>query len=222
MKKLKKVLKIILIIILILVALILINAIRNYTIVRKLQKNIEEYLQSNNYHIEMTSDIGDNTNLTTNYYKKDDNQLVIMDRNQNGENTKVSMYKTGEKTNVFYDTPTEKKVQLDSEVLIDVGIYNVLETENNWQTFLACMFAKITSENYNEKNCYVVENYMSAMSLNGTDCTKYYIEKNTGLCDKVIIDDTTTERKYEFNNVEDIVFAQPNVEEYKVQEDNAQ
>ena len=70
MKKLKKVLKIILIIILILVALILINAIRNYTIVRKLQKNIEEYLQSNNYHIEMTSDIGDNTKLTTNYYKK--------------------------------------------------------------------------------------------------------------------------------------------------------
>lgn len=61
---------------------------------------------------------------------------------------------------------------------------------------------------------------MSAMSLNGTDCTKYYIEKNTGLCDKVIIDDTTTERKYEFNNVEDIVFAQPNVEEYKVQENN--
>ena len=109
MKKLKKVLKIILIIILILVALILINAIRNYTIVRKLQKNIEEYLQSNNYHIEMTSDIGDNTKLTTNYYKKDDNQLVIMDRNQNGENTKVSMYKTGEKTNVFYDTPTEKR-----------------------------------------------------------------------------------------------------------------
>ena len=42
MKKLKKVLKIILIIILILVALILINAIRNYTIVRKLQKNIKQ------------------------------------------------------------------------------------------------------------------------------------------------------------------------------------
>ena len=38
MKKLKKVLKIILIIILILVALILINAIRNYIIVGKLQK----------------------------------------------------------------------------------------------------------------------------------------------------------------------------------------
>ena len=59
---------------------------------------------------------------------------------------------------------------------------------------------------------------MSAMSLNGTDTTKYYIEKDTGLCDKAIIDDITTERKYEFNNVEDIVFVQPNVDEYKVQE----
>ena len=127
------------------------------------------------------------------------------------------MYKTGEKTNVFYDTPTEKKVQLNSEMLIDLRIYNVLETENNWQTFLACIFAKIKSENYNDKECYVVENYMSAMSLNGTDTTKYYIEKDTGLCDKVIIDSTVTERKYEFNNVEDIVFVQPNIEEYKVQ-----
>ena len=109
MKKLKKVLKIILIIILILVALILINAIRNYTIVRKLQKNIEEYLQSNNYHIEMTSDIGDNTNLTTNYYKKDDNQLVIMDRNQNGENTKVSMYKQEKKQMYFMILQLKKR-----------------------------------------------------------------------------------------------------------------
>lgn len=217
-KKVKKILRIILVIIGILIVLLLINAIRNFIIVRKSQKNIEQYSSSNNYHIEITSDIKDNVQLTTNYYKKDDKQLVIMDRNQNGENTKVSIYKVGENTNVFYDTPTEKKVQLGSEVFIDVSIYNNLETESNWQTFLAGIFAKITTKNYKGKDCYLIKNYMSPISLNGKDKNEYYIEKDTGLCDKIIIDDTTTERKYEFNNVEDMVFVEPNVNEYKIQE----
>ena len=53
----------------------------------------------------------------------------------------------------------------------------------------------------------------------GTNNTEYYIEKETGLVIKTIIDDTTATREYEFDNVDDQIFVEPDVSQYTLRED---
>ena len=59
----KKVLKIVGIMILVLVVIFFIYAIRNFTIIRKLQKNFSKYENNQNYHISSLTEAGDNASI---------------------------------------------------------------------------------------------------------------------------------------------------------------
>ena len=217
--KVKKKLKIIGIILAILIVLLLIHTIRNFVIITDLQNKISQYSNSNNYYIKSIATENNGTVITMEYYKKDNKQVVFLERNLNGEINKISMYDNGEKTDTYAETKDSKIAQLDSGTIISVNIYNQLETDSNWQTFLGSIFTNIKSINYNGKECYIVKGFLSSNSLNFEN-SETYIEKDTGLFVKNISDDITTEREYEFDNVEDTIFTEPDLSQYTIQENS--
>ena len=100
---------------------------------------------------------------------------------------------------------------------MEVNIYNFLETDSKWQTFLSSITAKIKSTECNGKQCYEVKGFLSTTSLTEKG-SKVYIEKDTGLYVKAIGDNMIMEREYEFDNVDDSIFVEPDVSQYSLDE----
>lgn len=216
--KMKKILMVLGIIIAILVVIVLVHTIRNYMIITDLQNKISQYADSVNYYTKSIATVKDGT-ITMEYYRKDNNQVVFLERNLNGTINKVAMYNNGEKTDTFTQTPDTKIAQLNSGTIMSIGIYNHLETENNWQTFLGSMFASVKSTNYNGKDCYIIKGFMSSTSLT-FEGAETYIEKDTGLFIKDIEGETITEKEYEFDNVDDSIFVEPDISQYTLKSDS--
>ena len=216
--KMKKILMVLGIIIAILVVIVLVHTIRNYMIITDLQNKISQYADSVNYYTKSIATVKDGT-ITMEYYRKDNNQVVFLERNLNGTINKVAMYNNGEKTDTFTQTPDTKIAQLNSGTIMSIGIYNHLETENNWQTFLGSMLASVKSTNYNGKDCYIIKGFMSSTSLT-FEGAETYIEKDTGLFIKDIEGETITEKEYEFDNVDDSIFVEPDISQYTLKSDS--
>ena len=216
----KKTFKIVGIILIIIIAMFLIHTIRNYIIITNLQKRVAKYDKYQSYYIKTKSTDNTGVEVTLSYYKNKDKEVAIMERRFNNEVSKMSMYNNGQRINVFYDTPTDKTVQIDSKITMIVNFYNFLETDNNWQTFLGSIFARIKSSDYNGKKCYIINDFKTPIFMTGTDKNEYYIEKDTGLYLKSIIDDQIAEREYDFNNVDDSIFIEPDISQYRLQENN--
>lgn len=217
-KRIKKFLKIFFIVLLIIIILFLINTLINFMIIKKIQQNIKPYLASTNYHIKSVATEENGTVITMNYYEKDGKQTMIMERNLNGEIITMSMYNNGERTDIFYDTPEEKTVQLNAETTIWFKIFDCVETDNDWQTFIGSMTTNIRKTKYNEKECYVVSDFMSPNFMSGNEKDEFYIEKDTGLYVKANIGNEVTEREYEFDNVKDEIFVEPDIGQYTIKE----
>ncbi len=216
--KMKKILMVLGIIIAILVVIVLVHTIRNYMIITDLQNKISQYADNVNYYTKSIATVKDGT-ITMEYYRKDNNQVVFLERNLNGTINKIAMYNNGEKTDTFTQTPDTKIAQLNSGTIMSIGIYNHLETENNWQTFLGSMPASVKSTNYNGKDCYIIKGFMSSTSLT-FEGAETYIEKDTGLFIKDIEGETITEKEYEFDNVEDSIFLEPDISQYTLKSDS--
>ena len=214
----KKILMVLGIIIAILVVIVLVHTIRNYMIITDLQNKISQYADSVNYYTKSIATVKDGT-ITMEYYRKDNNQVVFLERDLNGTINKVAMYNNGEKTDTFTQTPDTKIAQLNSGTIMSIGIYNHLETENNWQTFLGSMLASVKSTNYNGKDCYIIKDFMSSTSLT-FEGAETYIEKDTGLFIKDIEGETITEKEYEFDNVDDSIFVEPDISQYTLKSDS--
>lgn len=216
-KIIKNVLKIALIVIAILLVILIIHTIRNYVIVTGLQNKIAEYNDSTNYHIKSVVTENNGTIVKMDYYKKDDKQVVFMERMANNEVTKISMYNSGERTDTFIETKDSKIAQLNSGIIMSVGIYNHLENDSKWQTILGCISAKIKSVDYNGKECYIVKEFMSSTSLT-FEGAETYIDKETGIFVKSIEAGIVNEREYEFNTVDDSIFTEPDISQYTLKE----
>ena len=216
-KIMKNVLKTALILVAILLVFLIVHTIRNYAIVTDLQNKFAKYNNSTNYHIKSIATEDNGTILKMNYYKKDDKQVVFTEREINGETIKISMYNNGERTDTFTEAKDLKVVQINSGAVMSIGIYNYLENDSKWQTFLGCINAKIKSVRYNGKECYIIKDFMSLTSL-VFDGAEVYIDKETGLLVKTTGLDIENEREYEFNMVDDSIFTEPDISQYKLKE----
>lgn len=217
-KILKNILKGALIIFAIILVILIIHTIKNYIIITDLQDKISKYKDSSSYHIKSVSTESNGTIFTMNYYKKDNKQVVFMERNTNGEMTKISMYDNGKRIDIFTETKDSKVVDLKSgTTLMSVELYNYLETDNNWQTFLGSIFTKVKSVNYEGKECYMIKEFTSSTSLT-FEGTEIYIDKDTGLLVKVIEVGIDSKREYEFNAVDDTIFIEPDISQYTLKE----
>lgn len=219
-KKCKKALKIVLIILFIIIVLFLILTLRKFFIIKGLQNNFKQYVSSQNYHIKSVAKESNDTVVTINYYKKDNKYVTILEREYNGEVQRISTYNNGERIDMFWDSSEGKKAQLgvDSEIMIN--LYNGLENENDFQTFLASIYARISQTEYNGKKCYVINDFFSTMSLSSENKNESYIEKDTGLMIKYDSGYVVTDKEYEFNNVDDRIFEEPDIGQYKLIENH--
>lgn len=217
--KVKKTLKIIGIILLIAFILLLIHSIRNFVIIKGLQDNFSKYETSNNYHIKSVAKENADLTMKMNYYRKDNKQVTFIERNTNEEILKVAMYDNGETVDVFTENDKEKTCRINAgNSVMSVEIINYFHTDNDWQTFFMSIFAKIKKDNYNQKECYVIKKRIRPEILYGKDKNELYIEQETGLCIKSIMDSSVVEREYEFDNVQESIFAEPDISQYKLLE----
>lgn len=219
-KIVKKILKTILIILLVLFVLFLLHSFRNFMIIRKLQKNIEPYLSSTNYHLHSINSQDNGDSIVMDYYKKGLKETSIIERVSEKNPTKISTYINDESITTYIDTPSEKYVTPNRNIVLSINIYNWCESDNNWQTFLISAFCNIRTSKYNEKDCYIISNFFSPYFLyESFDSNLLYVEKDTGLLLKTQVGSMVSERSYEFNTVNDSFFVQPNINEYTLKED---
>ena len=203
------------------IILILLYIIRNTIIVTKLQKNIKEYTSKTNFSIKVTNLTSEMSKMTVNYYKKDNKEAVILERIVDGNLVKMSFYNNGERRDLFIETNDKKTVQVNTKnQLLGLNITDSLQTDNLWQTILYSSIARIKTENVNGKECYKVSNFYSPYWMYGENITEFYIEKDTGLLIKTVIDDEVAVREYSFDDVEDSAFVEPNIGLYTVVEEN--
>ncbi len=219
-KIVKKILKTILIILLVLFVLFLLHSFRNFMIFRKLQKSIEPYLSSTNYHLHSINSQDNGDSIVMDYYKKGSKETSIIERVSEKNPTKISTYINDETVTTYIDTPSEKYVTPNRNIVLSINIYNWCESDNNWQTFLISAFCNIRTSKYNEKDCYIISNFFSPYFLyESFDSNLLYVEKDTGLLLKTQVGSMVSERSYEFNTVNDSFFVQPNINEYTLKED---
>lgn len=217
--KIKKVLKIIGIILAITIVIILIHSIRNFIIIKEIQKNIGKYENSTNYHIKSIAHETVGTTMKIDYYNKDNKSVTFMERTNSEGTIKVAMYNNGQKVDVFTESKEGKTCRLGAgNGTPRIELVNYFNTDNDWTTFFVGMFASIKEEKCNQKECYVVSNFKSPELLNDNEKNEIYIEKDTGLCLKNVIGAQETEREYEFNNVQESIFIEPDLGQYKILE----
>lgn len=205
--KVKKVIKIIFLIVLILIVLFLINAFRKFVIIKNIQKNSAPYVSSQNYHTKsvVTSENGDTT--TIDYYKKGEKEVSFMEKVTLNKVYKISAYKNGDTTNVFYDNDNGKTAQLNADMVISINLVNYFDMQNDWSTFLVGMMTRLKSAKYEGKDCYIVYN-------SNDDIT--HIDKDTGLIVFVTFGGTSSVRSYDFDNVDDSIFVEPDLSQYEI------
>lgn len=204
----KKFLKILGIILVALIVIALIHTTRNYLIISRLQNKITEYSNSNNYHAKTVSTLGEGIPLYLDYYRKDNKSLQIMQR-QTGEvvNT-MKRFSDGKDVRTYIEAGDNKAVYVNgTDVLLYDKIYNQLETNNLSQKLLHSLVAIIFSDEIEGKSCYVIS----------VPNNKLYIDKETGLLVKNIIQEQYVDYEFEFNNVDDSIFEEPDISEYTIQ-----
>ena len=212
-KKQVLILKVALVILLLFILLFLIHTIRNYTIITSLQNKILTYVNNSNYATKRVSMYDNNETITTTYYKKNNKILYIIEKEENGENSKISTYYDGKNKNTFIESENQKVAVINSEINVpDDGIYEYLYTSTVWGKLKLSIFSFIKSSKYNNISCYV-------FCSNGDNGERFevYLDKSTGLFLKADSDSRTIEQiEYSFDNVNDSVFIEPDVEEYVV------
>lgn len=228
-KKSKKVWKIILMIVIIIIVLFLIHTTRNLIIISKLHSKTAEYTESTNFHVKMIVQ-DSNGNAEINYYRKDNRIAHKFERNMNGKMSKLLVYDNGSRIDIFTETEDEKIAKLDSNAtLVESGVYSLLKTDNMWQAFVYSAMSRIKSVKYNDKDCYSITSKISlesaydvdkkeeiiCMIINDTS-REIYIDKDTGLNVKRVTNEETVEKEYEFNNVDDSVFVEPDISQYEL------
>jgi hypothetical protein len=206
----KKVFKTIGIILIVVIILLLLHTIRNFWIISNLQNKFAQYANSTNFHLTISLD-EDNSSNKTEFYKKDEKQVVFIYK----DNIKTSHYDNGERIDTFTENENTKTFQINKLGQISVNLANGLETDSTWQTWVLGISATIKSVDYNGTECYLVKNFNSIS--NGS--SEVIIEKSTGLMLKYTDSESNFERQYEFDNVSDDIFVEPNIAEYTLIEE---
>ena len=86
------------------------------------------------------------------------------------------------------------------------------------QLICIAIASKVENIEYKGKKCYRVGDFVSSDTLVdiNSNNSEIYIEKDTGLVIRTHFGSSISEREYEFNNVQDEVFIEPDLKEYKV------
>jgi len=220
-KKYNKKLRFFKIIVLLILTIFIALTTRKMAIISDLNKKANQYVNSDNYYEKIIAYTGENM-LIHDIYHKGEKTVTIMRRINENETNKITWYRKGDKTNIYWDNENQKIAELNSDGGLQVNIVNYLQVNNFLELLFASITTNIKSVEYNGKECYIVTNYFGSNVLM-TENEGAWIEKNTGLMIKNTGGmgsslGTVTNFKYEFGTVTDEVFIEPDISEYEVRE----
>lgn len=184
-----------------------------------MQEKADIYSSNTNFHEKII--LTENTETTvTDIYQKSEKKLVVISKTST--DTTTSLYYNNIKCDMFYESPEGKRAKLSSSAtLIEPLITNYVEVSNNWSTFLASLCTSIKKIEYNGADCYhMTGNLDSVFWVSPLGKKEMYINKDTGLCLKLVYSNgKTINCNYEFNNVSDTVFVEPDISQYTLIEE---
>lgn len=217
-KKLK-ILRNILLVILIIALIFLGCTLRKFLIIKGLQKRADKIAKSVNYHISISS-IGNLASQNCEYYVKDGKMACIIERYGNdGKTSRVLAYRKNEngKTNIYMETQDRKKAYLNTGGIANLPqlVWPIIDTEpNNFELFFICSKLKLKKV----EQFYFIDN--SSYVYDFEFRNQMYIDTETGLRKRIVTLSGSSSYEYEFDNVDDSVFIEPDISEYTIQDDN--
>ena len=219
----RKILITILLIAIISILAFLAFTIREMITLKNLNIKVAQFVNNNEHYEKIINDSG-NTTTITEYYCKGDNAVLFLNTTlkATGETRKLTNYFKGDKVNSYIESGEDKIALLNTNGIPSKVMIRQVDSGNNlWELFLMSLATSIRSEECNGKDCYV-------LSLG--ENSKTYIDKETGLTLKAIegtvVDENgnesvqTMQYHYEFDNVDDNIFVEPDISKYKIQENN--
>ncbi len=188
--------------------ILLLSTVRKFLIIKNLENNFLNYSNIQNYHIEITETSSvfhaDDRKTTIDYYRKGDRIVHIYKESNSSGDLLFSRttYNFKELSNEYTidSTTGEKVARMGCEY---VPLFNIkgicIEPDINiFKILNECFWTRIESVKYDGKECY---------KLSGAGTV--IVEKDTG----IIIQTDRSKLKYEFNNVDDSVFIEPDIDE---------
>jgi len=219
----RKILITILLIAIISILAFLAFTIREMITLKNLNIKVAQFVNNNEHYEKIINDSG-NTTTITEYYCKGNNAVLFLNTTlkATGETRKLTNYFKGDKVNSYIESGEDKIALLNTNGVPSKVMIRQVDAGNNlWELFLMSLATSIRSEECNGKDCYV-------LSLG--ENSKTYIDKETGLTLKAIegtvVDENgnesvqTMQYHYEFDNVDDNIFVEPDISKYKIQENN--
>lgn len=200
------------------------NTLRNYRILEELRQTLKETQKTSNYHLTMSTKMGNYGLIVMDTYGKD-GKVVSMSQAIAiyGQRHKTTSYLKGNRRAWYKEEDNggqcEKTVEIDENCNIEYwGVGNWFleepETEGGTSKLWLSTRVKIAKTTYQGKECYVIED--DRFSKDPNRHIIYYIEKDTGLVVRQIQNDENWDYSYEFGNVDDEIFKEPNREEYEL------
>lgn len=184
---------------------------RKLAILCNLSAKQADYKNIQNFHQRVIKNT-DEVNMIVDYYKKGNKDVCyqIITINETGETAKKIMFVDESETKMYYE---KGKENILNEYDLGFGIMPVsmyFDFDGIWQTFIGMQKISVKEVQINGKACYIIKN-KDAFNLG-----EVYKDKQTGLTLKW----KDTEYEYEFDNVKDDVFDEPDLNEYELQESN--
>ncbi len=214
----KKIIKIVLLALFIILAVFLGIIIRRMIIISDITNKVSKYKDNNNHYEKIVTEYNGESKTTSEYYCKDKNAVMIVETTtkQSSEKKKLTQYFKGEKSNSYFDVGTTKIAVLNSNgVPSKIEIWGIDYNNSLWNLFYLALITPINTIEYNGKECYF---------LDSPELRHSYIEKETGLVLKAIDGKSENEPssileyEYNFDNVDDSIFIEPDIGQYTIQE----
>lgn len=217
----KKVVIIVLIILLIVLVAFLANIICKMILIKDINDKVSKYRNSEHYYLKKIAHF-DNEEMVIEHYSKGDNAVTFNTEytdDINFEHTIIDYYK-GNQNNRYVDSKVNGKTAiLNINKLSEKIQIRDLDYGNDFGNLLnLALTTSIKEVDYKGKECYFI------------DSDKFehpYIDKETGLTlrtsyypiDKINErQDAVSEYEYKFEDFDDSVFTEPNINEYIVEE----
>lgn len=221
-----------LIIISILIIFITITA-RKMIIISNLSGKSEETAKSNNYHsIEYKYNYGTYEKIEK--FKLEDKVKLILSSIDDENYQTITIY-TKEKvsedeygtryiSNIYVNSNENNIAYLNQNIGILVEMQDVLHTDNLWDLLRNSLTCSISTTKVNGKNCYFISNFNGIYNYYPSGV---YIDKELGIPVSAVASEYENsegtkqyeeprEFKYEFNNVKESDFVEPNIANFEI------
>lgn len=219
-----KIFKILGVILLIILILIILFIGRKILIISKLSNTAENTIKTTNYHeILYSYNLGNYSKEET--FQLGDKRKIILTQVADNTISTTTMFANKVASNnntvdthlvnIYAETKEGKEAKLNESMgLSKTSLINELYTENWWELLKFSVRSSIKTTKYNGNECYYISNFRGTHS-------QMYVNKDTGLPIAIIDyqykNSSMLEYVYEFDNVTENDFIEPDINEYNIQ-----